>query len=78
MLILSFCPPCAFGKEIFPFAGTSKLPQMRFLSLDDDDMMMMVAVLSSYNFFVNCSGLCFQYPMSYSLLCDVERYRHCP
>ena len=68
VLILSFCPPCAFGKEILPFAGTSKLPQMRFLSLDDDDdmMMMMVAVLSSHNFFVNFKGLCFQYSMSYS------------
>ena len=37
VLILSCCPRCAFGKEILPFAGTSKLPQIRFLSLDDDD-----------------------------------------
>lgn len=66
VLILSFSPPCAFGKEILPFAGTSKLPQMRFLSLDDGDMMMMVAVLSSHNFFVNFNGLRFQYSMSYS------------
>lgn len=68
VLILFFSPPCAFGKEILPFAGTSKLPQMRFLSLDDDDMMMMVAVLSPHNFFVNFSGLCFQYSVLFFVL----------